>query len=227
MSTELSIETQPEVREALSSIASLEQFAADFAVTTPAQYSAGAEDLQRVKSAAAKLEATRTGMTGPLNASLKRINDFFRAPAQRLLDIEKIIKRKLRDFSDAEDARRAEEQRKLNEKAERERLRLQAIADNAAAKGQEKKQETFETRAAAVVAPVVERQVPKIAGLSKRDNWTYDLLDESKLPREYTMPDHVKLRKFVKAMGKDAQKALGESCRVYNDPIMASGKASS
>jgi vancomycin resistance protein YoaR len=58
------------------------------------------------------------------------------------------------------------------------------------------------------VAPVVAAEVAKPAGMSYRENWTFTILEEEVLPREFLMPDEVKIGKVVRAM-KGATKIPG------------------
>jgi membrane protein involved in colicin uptake len=133
-----SIETLPEVRAAMDDVNALETFAASYAVVTADQYQAGAEDLRRVKSAQKKLEDTRTSLTGPINESLRKLNAFFKAPADRLVSIERTIKMALTKFADEQERIRREEQRRLDEAARKERERLEAQAREAERKAAEK-----------------------------------------------------------------------------------------
>lgn len=126
-----SIDQIPTVREAMDGVSALATFAEHFSVTTVEAYEGGAEELKRVKAAAARVEAERVKIVGPLNASLKAANDFFRAPAERLKQIEGIIKARLLDFQQAQERKRAEEQRQRDLEAQRERQRLEAIAREA------------------------------------------------------------------------------------------------
>lgn len=219
------IATKPEVKAVLAVVDELAIFAANYAVTTAAQYQSGADDLKRVKSAQDDCEAERKKITDPLNKALKAANDLFRAPAARLAQIEQAIKSKLLTFKRAEEERTRERQRIENEKARKETERLQTIADKAAAKGQESKAEKFAGRAATVVAPVVIADVPKVKGLSERENWKAEILDKTKLAEEYKIADEVKIGKLVRALKSDAQAVLGAGVRVYNDAGLASGKA--
>lgn len=217
----------PEVQAVLSDITSLESFAQSYQVTIPAQFEAGAEDLKRVKGAAARLEEERTKITSPLNASLKAVNSFFRKPAERLAEIERIIKQRLRSFDEEQERKRRLEQARLDAEADAERRRLQEIAARATERGQEGKAQKFEERAERIVAPTAQLATPKVTGLAKRDNWVFRVKDASKLPREFLMPDEKKMGQLVKAMKKDAEGLLGgtEAVEVYNDPIYASSRA--
>ena len=138
MEADTNIASRPEVLAVTTEVASLETFAATYAVETAAQYQHGADDLKRVKAAQKKLEDTRTSLTKPINESLRRLNDFFRAPADRLTAIERTIKAALTRFGDEQERIRREEQRKLEEAARRERERLEAQAREAERKAQEK-----------------------------------------------------------------------------------------
>lgn len=138
MKTIDNIDTLPEVSAVTAEVDALETYAASYAVTTAAQYQRGADDLKRVKAAQKRLEETRTGITGPMNSAIKRVNDFFRAPTERLATIERTIKGALTRYADEQERIRREEQRKLEEAARRERERLEAQAREAERKAREK-----------------------------------------------------------------------------------------
>ena len=243
------VEQLPAVRQVTSEIADLETFAADYRVATFAEYQAGSTDLQRVKSAQKRLEETRTSITGPMNAALKRVNDFFRAPTERLATIERTIKSQLVAFADEQERIRREEQRKADEAARRERERLEAqarekaeadrrAAEAAAAAGraeeaaklaaraaaaEEKaaaKVDDLAVRAATTVAPVVVRDPPKVAGVSTREVWKFEITDSAAIPREYLVVDEARIRKVVQALKGDAKIA---GVRVYPERQIAAG----
>lgn len=235
------IETLPEVRTVTAEIASLETYAATYAVRNPEEYEAGANDLKRVKAAQKKLEDTRKSLTTPINESLRRLNDFFRGPADRLAGIERIIKSKLVTYSDEQERIRREEQRKAEEAARREREKIEAQAREAERKAREKAEadrraaeeaaaagraeeaarlaaradateakavervEQLADRAAAVVAPIIEREPPKVAGVATREVPKFEIMDASLIPREYLIVDESKIRKVVQALKMDAK----------------------
>lgn len=223
MTTE-AIDQLPAVRHALAAVDDLDVFAQAFHVSSPVNYADGAEYLKGVKQAAATLEATRRGITDPLNASIKKVNDFFRKPAERLAGIERIIKSKLLAYSQEQERIRMEQQRKLDAEAAAERQRLNDIAMRAAAKGQEDKAEQFSARAQQLVAPVAQIETPKVLGLSTREQWCFEILDARKVPDLYKMVDEKKIGALVRSMKGDAQALLGDGVRVYKEQIIASGK---
>jgi hypothetical protein len=55
--------------------------------------------------------------------------------------------------------------------------------------------------AAEAPAPVVvlESSVPKQDGISKRVNWRYEVVDESKVPREFMSPSDLKIGAVVRS----------------------------
>jgi len=124
----------PEVKAALAETDQLAQSLSTYAVTTAAEYESSGELLKRIKAGQKRLEDLRTGITKPLNDALKRVNDLFRAPGERLVAAEKTVKRALVAYADEQERIRREEERKALAAAEAERRRLQAIADEAARK---------------------------------------------------------------------------------------------
>lgn len=104
--------------------------------------------------------------------------------------------------------------------AERAKIeaRMQADADRAAAK-----QSELEERAAAVMAPVIHREAPKVEGISTRTVWKFRITDARKLPPQYTLPDEVKIRKVVQALKGDT---IIPGVEVYAEESMAARAAS-
>ena len=64
----------------------------------------------------------------------------------------------------------------------------------------------------------VKDDAPKVDGISIRSAYSFEIVDESKLPREFLMPDEHKLRKIVQAMG-DTIKI--EGVRIFPVEILA------
>lgn len=175
------IETLPAVQAVTAEVDDLASYAQNYVVRTAEEYAAGADDLKRVKAAQKKLEETRTGMTGPLNASLKRINDFFRAPADRLATIERTIKSKLVAYADEQERLRREEQRKLEEAARREREKIEAQAREAERKAREKAEadrRAAEEAAAAGRAEEAARLAAKAAATEQKAAEKVDAIDQ-------------------------------------------------
>lgn len=175
------VETLPEVRAVTAEIGALESYAATYAVTTAEQYQHGADDLKRVKAAQKRLEETRTGITGPMNAALKKVNDFFRAPTDRLATIERTIKGALTRYADEQERIRREEQRRAEEAARKERERLEAQAREAERKAREKaaaERRAAEEAAAAGRAEEAARLAAKAAQIEAKAAEKVDAIDQ-------------------------------------------------
>ena len=119
----------------------------------------------------------------------------------------------------AEDAARREQERLEAEErarvaAEEARLRAQAVEVRLAeAVVAEQAGDTVRVQALVeapiVVAPVLPRAIfvapppvaqPKVEGVSFRDDFDFEITDAALIPREYLMPDLVRIRGVVKAM---------------------------
>ena len=128
--------------------------------------------------------------------------------ARRRVELEKkLLEEEL--LREAEEARKIEEDLKRVEgeqvaRKTREELERKAL-DEAAAKE------------AQIVPPPPVPEKPKTEGLTLRENWTFEITDESLIPREYLCPDSVKIRKVVQVMkGKTNIPGI----RVFNNPIV-------
>ena len=76
-----------------------------------------------------------------------------------------------------------------------------------------------------VAAPVVQAEAPKVAGVSSRKAWKFEIVDASKVNPLFLMPDTVKIGRQVTALGRDAQDVVGEGVRIYEDTIVSSRSA--
>jgi len=193
----------PAVAEINEATTALETLAADYAITTADAYQAAGEDLRRVKGAQKRIEEVRQSFTRPLDEAKRAIMDFFRGPADRLADVERRIKGAMVRFSDEQERLRRAEQARLEEQARKDREKLEAQAAKAAAAGKTERAEEIETRAAQVVAPVVQREVPKVAGVAMREVWKFEVTDAAAVPRAYLVVDEKKIGGVVRAMKGD------------------------
>lgn len=200
--------------------------AASFAVAT-------AEDSERAQRWRAKINAEikrlndeRLTLTRPLDDSKKRIMALYAAPLQLLEAALQTYGRKIIAYNEAQAVLARKAQAKLEAEAAKERARLQEIADKAAAKGQEDKAEQFQMRAAAVVAPIVQTEAPKVAGTQFREVWKHEVTDPARINAPFMEPSEVKIGKVVRSMGQDAVSVVGPGLRVWSEKIIASGRAS-
>ncbi len=172
----------------------------NFQITTAEIYVGAGEDLKIVKAKWKELDTLRKSLTKPLDESKKKIMEFFARPLGFLEKAESIINSAMVGWNrEQERIRRAEEERLLGlQRKETERLAKLAAA--AEALNDKKKQEFFQERKIVVQAiiPVVEKKVEKVAGLTMTVNWKFRIVDVNKIPREYLIPDEVKLGQMAR-----------------------------
>ena len=138
---------------------------------------------------------------------------------------EKAVKGKMIDYTEEMERIRREEQRKIDAKAEadaeKERKRLAERAAKWAAKGNEAKAEAIQEQAeeVQVETQVVAPKIEKAEGVSFQTIWKFKIIDANKIPREYMMPDEIKLRRMAGAMKGIIQVAGVE---FYSEKILKS-----
>lgn len=249
----------PEVVEARDLAARTTSAVQGYKITTAAQYEEGASVLRRIKAGQKRLEELRTAITGPLNAALRAVNDLFRTPGTELDNAERAVKREMTAFQTEQERLAREEQRKLDEAAQRERDRLAAeqrqkeqeaeqlrqqaeaarnAGNTAEAAKLETKAERKEDRAAdlgsradTIVAPVITREPPKVAGVATREIWKAECTDLMALVKAIAA-GHAPLSLVVpndKVIGQQARSLQHDfkvpGVRVWSEKSIAAGAA--
>lgn len=175
----------------------------------------------------------------------RRVDEVARKERERLAAIAAETERKAREKAD-EERRRAEAERKAAEDAQRaadearragdeeaaaaatrtaqeaartaDKFEQRAMATEARA---EQRVETLQLTAAAVIAPVLQREAPKVTGVRSRRVWKFEVTDPTQVPRDFLMVDEQKIRRFVGAMKGDARIA---GIRVWDEPDLSAAK---
>lgn len=150
-------------------------------IKTPAQYAQAGEYLKTVNAMLNDIEAARVRITGPLNGVIRDLNTDARQLSAKPLHLQQALKRALLAYSAEQQRIQHEQQQRADEAARKAQEKLQQQAANAQAAGKVEKAEVLQSRADAVVAPIVTREVPKVAGLSTRENWYAECTDLGKL----------------------------------------------
>lgn len=132
------------------------------------------ELLKNIKGTLKMIEDKRKEITAPLNASIKTVNEMFKRLAEPFQSADNEVRRKILEFRQAEE----EKARKLTEKRE-------AVQEQREAKG-------LPTKA---VEPVAAK-VAAVTQTAKR--WTFQVIDEKKVPREYLCVDEGAIRQAVR-----------------------------
>lgn len=216
------LKKDPAVLALTPALERLREYATGLVISTAESFSIAGSFLKAIKGSLATIEDSRTKYTKPLNAVIKDLNDDARSASAPWLEMEGALKRAMLKYSDEQDRLQREEQRRANEAAAAEQRRQQEIADRARAKGQDAKADKHEERAQSIVAPVIQREPPKVAGVSIPVVWTFEITDESLIPREYLVIDESKIRKVVIAL-KGGTNIPG--VRAYSQKRIAAGVA--
>lgn len=159
---------------------------------------------RNLKTASAFLEDERKKLTTPLDTQKKNIMDWFRKPQDAITTAIECINKKVQQFNQEEMARLLAIQRKLEaeakEKEEKEKARLGKLAVKAEARGDTEKADALRERQEDVCVPFAIVDPPKkVGGISYRDNWSVEIIDESLIPREWLMPNIPALTKLAVA----------------------------
>jgi hypothetical protein len=155
-------------------------------VTNAAEYRTAASQLQKIKGAQKQLAERKKTIMDPLKAAVKAANTLFAPPENELDEAEGLYKRQMLAHDDEQDRLRRAEQKKLDDAAEAERKRkaeqaAKADADAKAAREAgntaraeklEAKAETLSDQVHAIVAPIAQREVPSVKGISTRELWS-------------------------------------------------------
>lgn len=216
------IAARDDVREVTAETLAIVAAAGTFKVTTADQYAAAGGELTRIAAAQKRIETVRMAITRPMDAAKKAVLDFFRDPEAKLETAKNTIKRAMIAYDDVQRRVREEDQRRADESARKERERLAEQSRKAAESGKVEKAAQLEQRSQAVVAPIIQRETPKVAGVNYRDAWKFEVTDPALVPREYLIVDESKIRKVVGALKGDTQIA---GVKVWSEKQIAVGAA--
>lgn len=194
-------ENDPDVQAVAAATKEIALQAGSYAITNAEHYHQASGLLMRIKTALKAIEAAHDRIAAPIKRGLKELVDQANASKSPLLQAEQSIKRSMLTWQNEERARAAQEQAKADELARKERERLQALAAKQESTGKVERAEAIIQRAAAVVAPVISREPPKVAGIATRSVPKFEIVDPKLVPDEYWMLDEVKIGKAVRATG--------------------------
>lgn len=182
-----------------------------FEIVDAETFALAADELKAVKSRLEKLDEQRRAITKPLDSAKAAVMALFRGPTEALEAAEKMLKGKLLDYQ-REEQRRADEDRILREReAQAEREKLLAEANTLEESGKEG--EAFAVRMVAyevVSGPTQTAPVPKVAGISTSETYTFEVVDMTALVQYIaTRPeliclmavDSINMRSYVRSLG--------------------------
>lgn len=148
--------------------------ATDLQITNQEELNAADEVLKKIKTVGKLIKEQKEAITKPLNESLRNIRDLFKPIEQSHDEAESLVKRKILDYNDAEEAKRKKEADKIAAKVESGRMRP----------------DTALTKMAAIT------EAPKTAH-TVRIVRKYRITNELLIPRQYLTVDLTAIRKAV------------------------------
>ena len=183
-------------------------------VTDAPTYERAGEILGQIKALRREIDAGYDSIITKAYAAHKEAVAKKKEADEPLAQAEAILKPQMIGYIN-EQKRKAEEE----ERRQREEARKKAEQEQLEAAMQAEAEGDKETAEAIIQEPVyippiqVKAEIPKVPGFSVREQWTFEIVDEKKIPREYLLVDEVSIGKVVRAM-KD--KTRIEGIRVYN-----------
>jgi hypothetical protein len=220
MATDLLVQTPADVEAELPALTA---WARDLKVTTADEFTSAGEQLKGIKGAMKRVVDFFRPTKQAQDEAKRRILEAERKLLDPLTEAETLAKRAMLSFQQAEQKRADDERRRLqaeaDERARREREALEKKA--AAAKKPETKEKYIEAAAAVAPAPVVHvaTVAPKVAGVATKKVWTFQITDAALVPRDFLTIDEKKLGQYARAMKEGANVA---GVRFYAEESLSS-----
>lgn len=194
MSMLLAPEVVPEneVQSISQEITTIEAQAEHLQVVDEESAKVATDMLGQIAKAKKAVEEKRQFFVKPLNEQVKRINEWFKQIISPLEKAEATLKNKVLLYRQEQERKRREEEERLRKLIEAEQKKLER---QAAKKGMPapppipipvmpKQEKTFEST---------------IAKATARTIWDFEIVDESKIPREFLMVNEKAIRAAIKA----------------------------
>jgi hypothetical protein len=192
------------------------------AITNNNDYVKAGNILLTIKDIRKKIEATFKPIKQKFDAAKKEVLDQEKAADRPLIEAENWIKPLISGYLIEQEKIRQAEERRLQEQArkeEEERRLLEAI--EAEKNGQQDEAQAIIDAPVQAPPVVVPKAVPKVEGISMRENWKFRITSEKAIPREFLKVDEVKIGAYVRAM-KSAGNIPG--VEIYNEATIGAGR---
>jgi hypothetical protein len=195
-----------------------------FTISNSDELEQSAKFLSKIKSNYKTLEASRVSIKEPALKECRDIDDFFKPFLERLTKAEKVLKDAVKKYT-------IEQEKKMNEariaaqieakKREDEiKSKLQAHAESEKSAGNLEKAKFIESVVNSTeISPAVIAEQPTIKGISTRKVWKFNIVDASKLPFHFLIPNESVIRAFVE---KTRGTVRVDGLEIYEDTVIAS-----
>lgn len=174
---ETQVET-PEVNQIIETALMVVPDAKSLSIATIGDYKFGQGLMSKIKSGIKILEETRMGITRPLDESKAKAIALFAGPLQRLNDAKNYLNTIMVNFTEEQEAKRREEERRLQEEA-RKRAENEALQQALEAEAAGEKEEAEAIIAEPVYVPPIKvmSEVPKSKESHIRETWSCEVID--------------------------------------------------
>lgn len=169
-------------------------------------YEAAAKILSDVKAKYKELDEKRKSITKPMDAAKDAVMDVYKPKLDLLKTTENSIKKMMVDYDTEQERKAAQQQRELqelaNKEAERQKKLLDAKIERAEASGKTGKVEELQTKKEEIIpafVPVIAPTISTPKTVSYKMKWTAKVIDEKIVPREYMTVNQSALDKVAQA----------------------------
>lgn len=154
--------------------------------------------LSMIARAKKSVEERRKFFTKPLNDQVSKINALFKELASPLEEADKALRQKMLDYKREQDRLARAERERLRKLQEKEQKRLER---QAAKKGAPAPPPPPPVPYATEQTPITTRS--EAGTVTAKKTWDFEIVDESKLPRQWLIPNEKAIRAAVKAGVRD------------------------
>lgn len=191
-------------------------------ITDNETYLVFTDELKNIKSRLKVIDDRLDKPREKARAAWQEWVDLIKELKKPLLEKEEFYKKEIAAYAREQERIRKAEEDRLRAIAQKEEEERQLAAAVAAEQSGNKEEAEAIIEAPIQAAPViVERTVPKVAGISMRENWKFRIVDEKKIPREFLKVDEVKIGGYVRSM-KSAGNIPG--VEIYNEATVGAGR---
>lgn len=184
----------------------LETKVTSFVINNDEDFFNAGEMLKIIKNKVKTIEGARKRITKPLNDYIKSWNGEFKTVLDRANDVKDKIEKEVLRYNkikeqqkrEDEEIKRQEELKRLEEEREISELKAELLDS----KAEEKKSEYLEKKITKLEDKEIQIKPSYDLGDSKltiRKSWTYEVVDENLVPRDFCSPDHKKIMDDIKS----------------------------
>lgn len=181
----MSVETSKEIAPVKAKVNQALVAVRGIVIKTPEDFEAGVELGNKIKLVAKAVTQRKEAITKPLNEALRSARDLFRPLETDLGTAETELKSKMLAFKEAERKALAETQAKAEARVEKGTMKSETALKKVQGAKEAMTDKTVRTEGGAKATEVKYTE--------------YVIVDESLIPREYLVPDMVKIKEAMKS----------------------------